>query len=164
MKKILCFALALMMCLTLAASALAETATYASTQAVMDAMDANGLKYELLGVVDSGDEVIHLTFNGDDTSFDFYLFFSDDQELTDIFVWDVISFNEADFTTVALVCNALNTKYRFTKFYAEDDNTVTCDMNVIYRDHDVGEIVVEALYHVASIVDECYEMLAPYNK
>jgi len=61
------------------------------------------------------------------------------------------------------VCNDLNARYQFTCFYVEEtDNTVTCSMNLIYRDDHVGMVVTEATLYLQQILEAAYPSLAAW--
>ena len=127
----------------LCAPAYAVTAQYSSTQDFVDAMNEEGYKFTLKGVDQEGDELV----------------------ITNIRVWNVIDYNQSDFMDVLVAVDKLNSDYNYVRFYTDDyDDSVTAALDLIYRDEDVDDICMEALYYVVNIVEEGLAALAPYDK
>ena len=165
MKKLLSLVLAAMLCLSVCAVSLAESAQYYTTQEFLDYLDQKGVTYTLEGIDNAGYEVVKVTNKGDAFTYDIKYFFDDGMENTGIRVWDVIEYADADFAKVLRVCNTLNSSYRYAKFMAdESDNTVTCSMDLMYRANDIAEIHWEATLRIVDILDNGYESLSIYNK
>lgn len=162
MKRLLGLMIAVVLCLSLmCSSALAISAAYSSTQAVADKLDELEIVYTLVGVTDSGVEVLKVPY-GDYTIF---FLFDEDLDLTSIRIWNIITFDDADLSKVLRSVNALNIDYKFTKFCVdEDDNTVSCEMDIIHRDKDVADIVLEGLLHMLSILKHAEEALSVYDR
>lgn len=165
MKKVIALLVSVMLCLSLTLPALAITSEYASTQAVMDALDGANYTFTYRGMNDSGYEIIRMNFGTNKYSLTMNLFCDKTQTETSIRVWNIITYDPSKETEVMVLCNKLNSDYKYVKFYADTtDNTVTCDMDVLYRKNDVGPIVLEAITHVADIIEDCYSQLAAYDK
>ena len=161
MKRLVGLLTAVVLCLTvLASAALADSAEYASTQAVADKLDELEISYAVTGVT-QGNEFLRIPY-GD---YAITLIFDEGLELTGIRVWDIITYDDADYYEVLKACNALNNAFRFAKFFAdESDNTVTCGVDIIHRDQDVDDIVLEAVLRVLSMLDSAEEALAAYRQ
>ncbi|MBQ2954711.1 MAG: hypothetical protein IJE07_14365 [Clostridia bacterium] len=162
MKKILAVLL-LIALLAPCCTALADTATYATTRAFLKALDEEGITYVNRGLDEDNDEYI-IVYNMDENhSYTMDIFFEEDQEHTSIFVWYIIAFDEADLLKVMLACDTLNGSYNYTCFYVDEtDNTVTCSMNLIYRDKNVDLVVMDAIKYMAAILELAYPVLTPY--
>ena len=149
----------------LCAPAYAVTAQYSSTQDFVDAMNEEGYKFTLKGVDQEGDELVITNFDTDNGSIEIRFYFDQNCENTNIRVWNVIDYNQSDFMDVLVAVDKLNSDYNYVRFYTDDyDDSVTAALDLIYRDEDVDDICMEALYYVVNIVEEGLAALAPYDK
>ena len=167
MKKV-CLALCLCALLLLSASAMAVTAQYRSTQNYMDYLDSQGIKYSYMGVQSStNDERVRVSYSGDYMdSIVINCFFDEDGDDCTMVFWNMIDYNAADESAVRAVCDALNKKWRFVRFFTDDsDNSVTVQMDVIFGSvSDAGPIGRIALRKIVNISDEAYPDLKAYAK
>ena len=166
MKKVLALVLALLFVIGACSSVCAQTATLKSTQAFIDELDLMGIKYNMKGLDANGNEVVTVTNKEDDGyTYTVTFFFDESGERLSIRIWNVIEYNELDFTKVLRACNSLNYQYKYLKFYADEtDNTVTAAMDQIYCDGDAGDVAIEVLFRSVNIMNDGYEVLAPYDK
>ena len=165
MKKALAFLLVSLLVVGLCMPTYAVTAQYKSTQAFIEKLDEVGLKYSLSSPDEDGDELVKIN-NKDDNGFEYTirLYFDENEENCFIRVWNIIHYSDFYFSKVLRVCNSLNYKYRYLRFYAdESDNTVTASIDLIFRDNDVGEIAMEAVVTTASILEKAYPSLEIYD-
>lgn len=164
MKKLLAVLLLLAL-LAPTCTAFADTATYPSTQAFLNALDQEGVLYKNCGIDDDGDEYILLEFSDQDHEYSINFFFHDDQEHASVFVWYIIYIDEEDALEAMLACNTLNSKYNYTCFYLDEtDYTVTASMNLIFRDSNVDQVAMDALMYMQAIMENAYPVLQPYQK
>lgn len=166
MKKFLAVLLASLLIAGLCMPAHAVTAQYKSTQAFADILDSLEITYSLSGPDSDGDELISIE-NEFDNGYEctFHVYFNSHEENCYIRVWNIISYDDADFSKVLRACNTLNNQYKYVRFYAdESDNTVTASLDLIFRDNDVDQIVLEALLTAVSILEDAYPALEIYNK
>jgi len=141
----------------------AEGAQYRSTRAFIAAMESEGYSYTLGGVDEDGDELVTTEFEVEGGDIQLYFYFNSNEENANVRVWNVIDYDVADWANVVQVLDGLNGDYKFVRFYTDDyDNSVTAALDLIYRDNDVGEICLEALYYVLGIVESALPLLAPY--
>ena len=107
-----------------------------------------------------------MEFDGEPVLDSINLYFNADGDCVNVFVWYIIEFEDEDFTGVLRVVNELNSAYKYTRFYVDEtDNTVTCALTLIlHDDNDAGDIVLEGLLRMASILKKAYPMLAVYGK
>ena len=96
---------------------------------------------------------------------DIRFWFPESNDDVSIRVWDVISYRSAVESSVIRACNELNNTYRFVTFEADsNDCTVTLSMDLIVRpEADIGDITLEALVRVYSILKEAYSTLDYYD-
>ena len=164
MKKFLAALLVSMLCLSLCATASAAT-EFSTTQSFLTMMDDAEMKYTNNGLDSDGDEHVSMSYRDDYSSYTIHYFFEDNLEHTSIFVWNIIEFDAKDALHVMQVCNELNARYNYTCWYVDEtDNTVTCSMNLIYRDDNVGLVVTEATVYLMEIIEHGYPSLAVYAK
>lgn len=168
MKKLMVVLVLAVLCTSLLIPAMAETGvpTFATTKSFVEVLEANDLAYTFTGVVSTGDEHIYLDNEDDNFAYTFHVYFHEDSDLANVFIWNIITFEDKDFANVLRVVNELNYTYKYTRFYIdESDNTVTCAMSMILHDeNDAGDIVLEGLLRVASILTRAYPPLAVYDK
>lgn len=164
MKKILAALLVLALCLSVSASALSETA-FATTRAFLETLEEADIAYANRGLDVDGDEHVVVVDPDKNISYTIHYFFEDDLEHTSVFAWNIITFDPADTLRVMYVCNSLNYDYNYTCWYVDEtDNTVTCSMNLIYRDDNVGQVVTEATVYLMQIIEQAYPSLSVYQK
>ena len=165
MKQIVAVLLVCLLCMSLLAPALAEPAKYATTRAFLAMMDEAEMTYTNRGLDVDNDEHIVIANPDKSISYTIHYFFEEDLEHTSMFAWNIITFDPADTLRVMYVCNSLNYDYNYTCWYVDEtDNTVTCSMNLIYRDDNVGQVVTEATVYMMKIIEAAYPSLSPFNK
>lgn len=167
MKKFISLLFSSLLLLSLATSAAAVTPVFSSTTAALAMLDAKEINYELYGLDNDGDELIIIPNSDDETGieYDLYCFFDQNEENCYIYVWNLLTFADADYLPVLLACNQINDDYRFVTFTVDDsDNTVYVTSDLIYRGNDVDEIFWEAVLHMVNIINSAYPTLAPYSK
>lgn len=163
MKK--CALLVLALLLLFSSATCAQAAEYSSTQAFIDWLEASDIPYTYSGVDDNGFERLSIDNTGEVFSYTLEYIFESNAENSTIRVWDIILYDDSDLNDVLLTINDLNTTYRFVNVYAmESDNSVNAKIDLIYRTHDVGEIVGEASLRMVAIVDDIYAALSSYQK
>lgn len=169
MKKMIKKGLAALLLAGIAAcmpmQALAVTAQYSTTQAFLDAMDAEQLRYTWKGVDNDGDERVEVSFNGDNMSaIKTIWFFDQDLDRVSVRVWDVIKYDGSAIDQLYPSLNKVNADYKFVCFYADDyDDTVTAKVDAEITPESAGTTCVNLLFTVVNITDEAYTTLAPYD-
>ncbi len=166
MKKLMAALLLAVLCTSLFVPALAEDPQFTATKSFLDVLDANDLGYNFTGISSSGEEHVYMDNEDENFAYTFHIYFHEDNDRANVYIWNIITFDDADFTNVLRVVNELNYSYKYTRFYIdESDNTVTCAMSIILHDeNDTGDIVLEGLLRVASILKRAYPPLAVYDK
>ena len=154
MKKLLSIALCLCMVLG-CTSALAARAELSTTRTFIDWLEDNDLSYEYVGI-DEDYERLRVENEGEHFTYTIQYFFDVNEENSALRVWDVYAFDEDDYTKACVLCNTLNSDYKYVSFFCEDDNTITACVDLIYRDNDVEPIHAEATNYVVRILDDAY--------
>lgn len=54
------------------------------------------------------------------------------------------------------VLNECNNKFRWAKFYLDDDNDVVANTDLVFDEINVGDVCVEIVRRMASIIDDAY--------
>ena len=169
MKKLIAALLTALMLVSLLVPALGEAEKgpmFTVTRNFTDLLDKENLSYTYTGTVSNGDEHVYLENEDENFAYTFNVYFHPDNDRAAVYVWYIIEFEDADFANVLRTVNKLNYSYKYTRFYVdESDNTVTCAMTIIlHDDNDAGDIVLEGLLRMASILKEAYPLLAVYDK
>lgn len=165
MKKLITVLLLAVLCMGLSAPALAEVPSYEVTKSFVAVLEKNELAYEFEGKISNGEERISMFNRDENFSYTINIFFDEDNDQASVYVWNIITFADEDFANVLRVVNELNYSYKYIRFYADEtDNTVTCAMNMILHDNDeAGDIILEGLLRIASILKVAYPPLGVYN-
>lgn len=167
MKKLVCLVICAMLLIVFNAPlAFAASPVYSNTAEVVQLFDKMGIKYSLQGMLDSDTEWITLRNKGEECTYDIAIVFNSDNEEANIRVVSLIEYSEYTYASVLQTINALNQEVKWAKFYAlEDDKTIWVEMDVILREEDdSAEYVLEAVLHIAQIIDYAYPKLAVYAK
>lgn len=166
MKKMMAALLLFVMCMGLVAPGFADTAGFAATRSFIAMLEANDLGYEFMGRASNGEEHVYMENEDENFAYAINIYFHSDNDRGSVYVWNIIEFDDVDFVNVLRAVNDLNYGYKYTRFIVdESDNTVTCAMNVIMHDNAaVGDIMLEALQHMVSILEVAYPSLAVYDK
>lgn len=166
MKKLFSALLAVMLCTSLFLPAFAATPAFELTKNFISVLDENNLAYTFTGAISTGEEHVYMDNEDENFAYTLHIYFNEDNDRATVFVWNIITFADEDFTNVLRTVNTLNSSYKYIRFYVdESDNTVTCAMNIIVHDsNDSGDIVLEGLLRIASILKHAYPQLVEYNK
>ena len=165
-ERLLAFLLAALLCMGAVTSALGEEAQYSTTKDFLELLDQENLSYHFAGTISSDEEYVFLDNEDENFAYTINVYFHPDNDRACAYVWNIITFEDADFANVLRVVNDLNYSYKYTRFYVDEtDNTVTCALTLIlHDDNDAGDIVLEGLLRMASILKNAYPMLVEYDK
>ena len=167
-KRILAFALVLMLVLSLSIPACADGAQYNNTKAFLDAVDGdeefsceydgiyeiNGTNYEEVFVVYSGDL--------SDYQFGFFVYFDEDD--SGVFLnMPVIECSDDDLLDVLVNVNDFNCMTEGVKLYVNDDNNVKAEMYLVVDEDCVLDILPLGMALFMGYAEGIYEAFADYN-
>lgn len=143
MKKWLASALILLLVMMNAVPAMADSeAQYATTQDFIRVLEENELKYSYVGIDDDGDEKVTVSWNADayeDYMFRFY--FNEDQTAVFIRMWNIVTVSAGE-TYALKTINALNSGYKYAKFYLdESDSTLSLSADIPLAGSNTGDAV-----------------------
>ena len=140
---------------------------YASTREFLYQLEQEDIIYDYGGIdtYNGNKEKVSISFEYGGHDIDIRFWFPESNDDVSIRVWDVISYRSAVESSVIRACNELNNTYRFVTFEADsNDCTVTLSMDLIVRpEADIGDITLEALVRVYSILKEAYSTLDYYD-
>ena len=164
MKRILVSTLAILMLLSLVASAMAApTTTYSSTLNFLETCDAKGKAYNYIGMNSDNNEEVRIDYDLDNTSITARLFFEDEYSCG-IRVWYLMDYDPARLAELEDAVNTLNSSYRWVRVFCDKtDNTITIAADVEFGNNPSGEIVWTVLGRVVGISNICYNELEQYK-
>ncbi|MBQ1233326.1 MAG: YbjN domain-containing protein [Clostridia bacterium] len=119
-------------------------------------MDEKGVKY-----TEREENVIKVVYSGDnmDSIPVFVIFDEDNDPLVQLKCWDVQNFknNEA---SALMVCNSLNYKYRWVKFYLDKDSDIVVSIDAMIDQDTCGEECLSLVRRLVNITDEAFPEIA----
>ena len=115
------------------------------------------LKFDL---VDSYEKpMLVLNFGGGDFSYTHlavHVIFDLDGTSAQVLTSSIASVPVEKTSKVLLTLNSANNKFRWVKFYLDDDNDVIADTDVIFNEQNVGDACIEIIMRTVSIIDDAY--------
>ncbi len=120
-------------------------------------MDRNNVKYS-----DVREDVVKVVYTGDNLkSIPVYVFFDKDGDPLVCFkCWDIAKFKDSKMANGVIACNMLNKKYRWVKFYLDDDNDIIAQIDAYVDEETCGSECLNLVKRTVNIVDEGYEIIA----
>ena len=117
-------------------------------------MDREGIKYE-----DRDERTVWVRFSGDNLrTIRITVIFSEDGDPYVVFKnWDIGSFkDDSKYAKGLVACNEMNKKWRWAKFYLDEDRDVTVGCDAIVDEETVGPECEELVRRLVHIIDEVY--------
>lgn len=116
-------------------------------------LDGKNIKYN-----DSDEFHIVVPFSGDNIkSFRVHINFDKDGEgMIQAYAWDIGNFSGDNYAKGLIICNELNCKYRWVKFYLDSDKDVCVSLDAYVDIETVGEEVLNLIHRIVRIGDEAY--------
>ena len=124
-------------------------------QICMEYMRREKIKHE-----DVREFVVKVSYKGENlTSIPIFLYFDEDGDpIVSVKCWNITNF--ADQTELGIrVCNDLNAKHRWVKFYIDEDGDAIAELDAYVDEKKCGPVCVSLIRRMASIVDEAYEVM-----
>ena len=102
---------------------------FRTTQAFIDRLESDGLKYKLLGKTHGGDEAVSLVFDGDEDEAELHLLCS-----AALRILRAVQVAEGRHLDALIALQDCNARYRFVKFCfpGEDERSVQMEMDVLF--------------------------------
>ncbi|MBE6680289.1 MAG: hypothetical protein E7598_07205 [Ruminococcaceae bacterium] len=122
----------------------------------MSHMDSEGVKY-----TDRDTYVVQVTYNGDNLkSIPINVFFDKDGDpIVQFKCWDIGNFKGKEEKGI-VACNEINKKYRWVKFYLDDDSDVVASIDAYISDDSCGRECLSLVRRSVSIIDDAYPTFA----
>lgn len=121
-----------------------------------DHMTSEGIKF-----TEENDHVIKVSYSADNLdTIPVYVFFDEDNEpLISCKCWSILNFkNNKDAGIQA--CNELNARFRWVKFYIDDDSDVIAVIDAMIDEETGGEECLSLVRRMVSIIDDAYPTFA----
>ena len=118
------------------------------------------MRHEKIRYEDVRAHVLKISYNGENlTSIPIFLYFDEEGDpIISVKCWDIINFANHTELGVA-VCNELNEKYRWVKFYVDKDGDVVAELDAYIEREKCGSVCKSLVLQVASVVDNAYPIL-----
>lgn len=123
------------------------------------ALEAHGLKFDRIDVAEGDKPLVALNFGGGDFSYNhvrIHVFFDMDGESAQVVTSPIVSVPADKTAAVLLAVNSANTRFRWVKFYIDDDNDLIAEADAIISEPTGGEVLTELVGRTASIIDDVY--------
>lgn len=119
-------------------------------------MDRNNIKY-----TDVKENVVKVVYTGDNLrTIPVYVFFDKDGDpLVSFKCWEILNFKGEEAGGV-IACNILNKKYRWVKFYLDDDSDIVSQIDAYIDEETCGSECTNLVKRMVNIVDEGYPVFA----
>ena len=116
-------------------------------------MDTKGIKYN-----DRGDNTVMVKYTGDNlkTISILVLFDKDGDNLVQFACWEIARFNDDKYAAGMITCNSMNAKFRWVKFYIDEDKDIRAEMDAYVDLGTVGEECSHLVSRMVNIIDEAY--------
>ena len=117
-------------------------------------MDKKGIKYTAID-----DRAVRVQYSGDNVNTIAVIVIFDENnsgKTVHFVVTSLAKFNEKKLANGLVVCNTLNQKFRWTKFYIDNDMDLRVEADAIVDDESVGEECAEMVQRIVQISDQAY--------
>ncbi len=121
-------------------------------QLFADALTAEDIKFDC-----KDERAIRVAFGGENLQHIqvLVLFDKDNDPLAQLVGWEIASFKGKEEKGLQ-VCNELNARFRWVKFYLDDELDVRAEMDLRFTDESCGELCVEHTLGMISMIDSAY--------
>lgn len=127
---------------------------------VCDFFNSKGVKYTILN---DDEGIIKVLYSGKNKSdIEMFLNFDNDEKTISIHAYAIAKPKDDSAVSKAkayIVCNLLNIKWRWFKFYLDSDNEFTASVDAIIDLYTAGEECLELFERMANVIDDSYPMI-----
>ena len=117
-------------------------------------LESKNLNYK---VMEKDYSVIRVGFSLDNTDCDTYLIFGDDSEDLHLISRLDLKIPESKFEKMYKICNNLNKRFRWLKFFVnEDQNVIQAEDDAVIQVESAAEEAFELMLRTNSIIDEAF--------
>lgn len=116
-------------------------------------MDDKGIKYK-----EMDERRVRVSYSGDNlTTIPIHVIFDKDGDnLVAFDCWEIAKFKEDKLAAGMVLCNSLNEKFRWVKFYIDSDRDLRCQADAIVDHETVGSECSELVRRMVGIIDQAY--------
>ena len=118
---------------------------------------ANDVKYDRSEIGDRPMFIVN--FGGGDFKFNHIrvnVLFDADGESVQLVTSTIVSIPTEKTAQALICCNSCNLRFRWVKFYIDDDNDLIAEADAIISEPTAGEVLTELVGRTASIIDDVY--------
>lgn len=111
-----------------------------------------------IGYTELDENAIRATFTGTNLkNIPVYIIFDEDGDPTvALKCWEIATVKNNKLANGLLICNKLNDKYRWVKFYIDKDNDIVGEMDAIIDEESCGSEVMGLIERLILVIDEGY--------
>lgn len=122
-------------------------------QAYLNYMDSKGIKYREID-----DRCVRVSYSGDNMRSISVLvvFDKEGKNLAQFVCTEVANFKDNKYAAGLVLCNSLNAKYRWCKFYLDKDSDLLVEADAILDMGSVGEECSSLVSRMVDIIDTAY--------
>ena len=121
----------------------------------MEHLDGKNVRYTYKPLEKS--ELVSIGYEGDNMKdMNFMFFFDKDGESVSVKCFAIDQFGANDLARGIVCSNKLNNKYRWIKFYIDEDNEAAASIDAVITAKSAGDVCFELLIRMLDIVDEAY--------
>lgn len=128
-------------------------------EAYIKLMDSKGVRHDDIVVIDSGKFDVETRWNLEETTVAVRAVFDDKGHTVAIRCFRIAHAKQDSLIDILKKCNELNTRFRWVKFVVDNDNDINVEIDCIVNEETAGEVVLELVQRLCSIVDEAYPEL-----
>ena len=115
-------------------------------------LDQKGVKYR-----EPKDELLHVVYRGDKLNeIGIIIDFQSEGNRAQFMCFSIGKYEQDQYAKGLIACNACNAKYRWVKFYLDNDNNTVVQADAILDEANCGEEVFELIQRMVGIIDETY--------
>ena len=116
-------------------------------------LDEKGVHY-----TDGGENHVRVSYSGDNISSIpiNVIFDKNGKNYVQLDCWNIAKFNADKMPAGLITCNELNKKFRWVKFYIDEDMDIRCQADMIVEPDTVGAECLEFVQRSVNIIDEAY--------
>ena len=115
-------------------------------------MSREGLKYQ-----EKGAHVVKVGYKMDNLTVELFVHFDEDGDnYVSIHSYNIGSFSGNNQAKAIYICNEMNKRYKWVRFYMDDDSDVIADADAIVDMNSVGASLVELCMRMVTVIDEAY--------
>ena len=130
---------------------------FQATQEIYDAMMEADLKCRIQESDESSAVIAGV--RGENCDFDILFISRDNDSDASMRIFNLAKFPADKMPAICTAVNECNGKYRYLRFTADDDNTITAGYDFPVRIDNVGTCAVELCMRAMDIVDNCYPII-----